>query len=200
MLHVFFEFYDNDDQSYLGLAYSSSDCYATLYGLEAKSNIKLKVTYAYSYPVYYNGRYQYQVGHGTYDIYVNVIGHTMPTAIKLTPEKNILKVGETFRIKTSLTPAGTNCHLNWGVALGMAHKVEFLNWENRMEKLNYSDPDLITLHYLFLKDITKEIDHFKKETLPQVLRCYQYRYQHQLHHLHLHQKQLHQIHQYLLLS
>ena len=53
---------------------------------------------------------------------------------------------------------------------------QFLNWENRMEKLNYSDPDLITLHYLFLKDITKEIDHFKKETLPQVLRCYQLDY------------------------
>lgn len=57
-----------------------------------------------------------------------------------------------------------------------ALSAQFQHWETRLGKLNYSDPDIISLHYLFLKDITREMDDFKRETLPQIIRNYQLDY------------------------
>lgn len=46
-------------------------------------------------------------------------------------------------------------------------------WDARLDKLNYEDPEIITLHYYFLQDIRVEIDHFRHNTLPHLARCLQ---------------------------
>lgn len=47
----------------------------------------------------------------------------------------------------------------------------FSQWEKRLDKLNYEDPELISLHYLFLQDIRKEIDRFRTTELPFLYKC-----------------------------
>ena len=47
----------------------------------------------------------------------------------------------------------------------------FRNWEQRIEELNFEDPELISLHYLFLQDIRREINRFQENTLPYLHRC-----------------------------
>ncbi len=49
--------------------------------------------------------------------------------------------------------------------------VTFRQWENRLDKLNYDNPELISLHYLFLQDIRKEIDQFRDTELPYLYKC-----------------------------
>lgn len=47
----------------------------------------------------------------------------------------------------------------------------FRRWDKRLDKLNYENPELISLHYLFLQDIRKEIDRFRNSELPYLHKC-----------------------------
>lgn len=40
-----------------------------------------------------------------------------------------------------------------------------------MEELNYEDPELISLHYLFLQDVKRDIRRFQQSTLPVMHQC-----------------------------
>lgn len=44
----------------------------------------------------------------------------------------------------------------------------FQTWNSRLDKLNTQDPELISLHYLFLQDILREMQDFRTQTLPQL--------------------------------
>ena len=52
----------------------------------------------------------------------------------------------------------------------------FRHWEERIAGLNYEDPELISLHYLFLQDIHKEISRFQQRDLPKLHTCLQLDY------------------------
>lgn len=52
----------------------------------------------------------------------------------------------------------------------------FRHWEGRIASLNYEDPELISLHYLFLQDIQKEIHRFQERDLPKLHACLQLDY------------------------
>ncbi|MBR4918203.1 MAG: hypothetical protein IKZ52_03195 [Bacteroidales bacterium] len=52
----------------------------------------------------------------------------------------------------------------------------FRHWEERIASLNYEDPELINLHYLFLQDIQKEIHRFQERDLPKLHYCLQLDY------------------------
>lgn len=49
----------------------------------------------------------------------------------------------------------------------------FRHWQERMNQLSSEDPEIISLHYLFLQDIRHEIDNFRGKTLPQLTSCLQ---------------------------
>ncbi|MCQ2284048.1 MAG: hypothetical protein MJZ57_04015 [Bacteroidales bacterium] len=44
----------------------------------------------------------------------------------------------------------------------------FYNWNTRMDQLNTQDPELISLHYLFLQDVRNEISAFQNKCLSQL--------------------------------
>ena len=52
----------------------------------------------------------------------------------------------------------------------------FRNWDARLDKLNYQDPEIITLHYYFLQDILKEMEVFRQNTVPNLPNCKQLDY------------------------
>jgi len=52
----------------------------------------------------------------------------------------------------------------------------FRKWEQRIEALNFEDPEIISLHYLFLQDIQKEIHRFQERDLPKLHTCLQLDY------------------------
>lgn len=52
----------------------------------------------------------------------------------------------------------------------------FRHWEERITSLNYKDPEIISLHYLFLQDIQKEIHRFQERELPKLHTCLQLDY------------------------
>lgn len=52
----------------------------------------------------------------------------------------------------------------------------FRHWEQQIEALNYEDPELISLHYLFLQDIKREMRYFQQRTLPILQNCLQLDY------------------------
>lgn len=52
----------------------------------------------------------------------------------------------------------------------------FRNWDVRLSKLNYEDPEIITLHYYFLQDILKEMEVFRQNTIPNLTQCQQLDY------------------------
>lgn len=47
----------------------------------------------------------------------------------------------------------------------------FQLWNERLDRLNTQDPELISLHYLFLQDVVAEIQLFQKQTIPQLSHC-----------------------------
>jgi len=47
----------------------------------------------------------------------------------------------------------------------------FRKWNARLDQLDVEDPEIITLHYLFLQDIRREMDRFRTTTLPALPRC-----------------------------
>ena len=110
--NAFYELDDPNDQQYLVLSYTSSDLCATAYGLKPKSNIKVKVTYAYSYTGSYD--HNIHVGHASYYDYVTVKGGGVATNIRLNPSSVNMKVGEAVDIHIELTPANTSSTVEWG--------------------------------------------------------------------------------------
>lgn len=52
----------------------------------------------------------------------------------------------------------------------------FSKWERRLDKLNTEDPEIITLHYLFLQDIQREITRFRDTKLAGYAKCLQVDY------------------------
>ena len=49
----------------------------------------------------------------------------------------------------------------------------FAKWERRLDQLNSEDPEIISLHYLFLQDIRREMNRFQTTTLPSYMKCQQ---------------------------
>jgi len=47
----------------------------------------------------------------------------------------------------------------------------FRKWNTRLDELNAEDPEIITLHYLFLQDVRREMDRFRTKTLPTLPHC-----------------------------
>lgn len=101
--HAIFEIVNADDSKYLGLTgYDTKSQTATFVGLQPKSDIKVRVTYYYSYRGTYSN--QMEVGHGTYTESVTVTGSGTPTDIKINPSGINMNVGETVTAKVVLTP------------------------------------------------------------------------------------------------
>lgn len=47
----------------------------------------------------------------------------------------------------------------------------FRKWNARLDQLNTEDPEIISLHYLFLQDILREMERFKTSTMPALPHC-----------------------------
>ena len=90
--HAVFELVNADDSQYLALvSYNTSQQTATFLGRDAMANIKVKVTYYYSYRGSYTN--QMQVGHGSYTDQITVRGGGTATNIKINPSGINMKVG-----------------------------------------------------------------------------------------------------------
>lgn len=61
--------------------------------------------------------------------------------------------------------------LSWAQIPCDSISATFRHWQERMDQLNSQDPEIISLHYLFLQDIRHEIDNFQKKTLPTLSSC-----------------------------
>lgn len=112
--HVYYSFVDNNDADYIALSCSSVQQAATITGIKKKSNIKIEVTYCYTYKGSYDN--QLHVGSGTYYDYITVTGGVSPTAIKINPNNATIRAGESVTLTAELTPS--NAYLdsyNWGI-------------------------------------------------------------------------------------
>lgn len=49
----------------------------------------------------------------------------------------------------------------------------FQKWNDRLDQLNCEDPEIISLHYLFLQDVRKDISRFRDNTMPKLAKCLQ---------------------------
>lgn len=110
--HAFFNLVDPEDARYLGINYTSSECMATIYGLEGKANIAIEVTYAYSYTGTYD--HNTHVGHGTYRDYITVQGGVRPTDVKIIEGDTEMYVGQTLELHAKLTPSNAETKFEWG--------------------------------------------------------------------------------------
>lgn len=61
--------------------------------------------------------------------------------------------------------------LSWAQIPCDSISATFRHWQERMDQLNSQDPEIISLHYLFLQDIRHEIDNFQKKALPSLSSC-----------------------------
>lgn len=111
--HAFFELDDPNDEQYVALFSHSSELYATVTGISAKTLVKILVTYTYSYYGKYDDKVH--VGHGTYYDYVTVKGGGVATDIHFNPEGVDMKVGETVKVKIEITPENTSSTYEWDV-------------------------------------------------------------------------------------
>ena len=116
--HAFFELVDPNDSKYVGYEYNSYDCYATFYGLSPKSNIKIQVTYAYSFKGTYDDNIH--VGSASYYDYITVTGAPAPTDIKIVPNNVHMKVGETTNLKVELVPSNASGDYDWGTIVTLS--------------------------------------------------------------------------------
>lgn len=111
--HAVFELADPSDAQYLALTdYNTSAQTATFKGLKAKANIKIQVTYYYSFRGTYSNTMQ--VGHGTYNDYVTVQAGSAATSIKINPSDINMKVGETVTANVELVPSNSSSTYNVG--------------------------------------------------------------------------------------
>ena len=111
--HAFFELADPEDAKYLAINYVSSEMKATVFGLSPKTNIRIAVTYCYSFRGTYDDNIH--VGHATYYDYITVKGGGTATKIQIVPSDAQIKVGETIQLKVQLTPTSSTTTWNWGV-------------------------------------------------------------------------------------
>ena len=121
--HAFFSLANSDDGAYLAVYSHSSDCYATVTGISAKANIKIEVTYAYSYIGSYDNRTH--VGSATYYEYVTVTGGKTPTDIKVTPSDPEMGVGETIQLNAILTPSDASTSFVWAMVNSLGAPYNF---------------------------------------------------------------------------
>ena len=125
--HAVFEIADLDDNKYLGMTeYDTKGQTATFVGLEAKANVKVKVTYYYSYRGSYSGRME--VGHGTYTETVTVQGGAAATDINISPSSINMKVGETVTAKVVLTPANAVSQYEYGRIESLGSPPSYFDW------------------------------------------------------------------------
>lgn len=117
--HAFYSLVDPDDAKYLGLAYTSSDCKVTYYGLAAKSNIKVEVTYSYSYKGTYDNNIH--VGHASYYEYVTVTGAPEATSFKIREGGSLkMKKGQQMTLHCDFTPKGSQSDVEWGLITSLS--------------------------------------------------------------------------------
>lgn len=125
--HAVFEVVNPEDASYLGMTEcDAKEQTATFVGLQAKANIKVQVTYFYSYRGSYSGRME--VGHGTYTENVTVQVGATPTNIKITPSNINMKVGETVTAKVVLTPSDANPQYEVGYIETLSSPPSYFKW------------------------------------------------------------------------
>lgn len=116
--HAYFSVVNPEDSKYIAFNYNSSDCAATVYGLQPKNSIKIEVTYAYTYLGSYTD--QRQIGHGTYYDYITVTDTPSPTSVSLPDSVLYLNVGQTIEWTALLSPSNSSAAFSWGTlpALG----------------------------------------------------------------------------------
>lgn len=122
--HAFFSLVNPEDQEYLGLSYTSSDLQATFYGLKTRSNIKVEITYAYSYRGSYDG--DIHVGHGSYYDYISVTGAPEASNIKIREGSPIdLRPGASKTLHIDFIPSGSEGYVNWGFIQSLGQPFNF---------------------------------------------------------------------------
>lgn len=122
--HAFFSFVNPEDQEYLGLSYTSSDMQATFYGLKIRSNIKIEVTYAYSFRGSYDNNIH--VGHGTYYDYISVTGAPNATGLDFREGGKInMRPGTSKTLHVDLKPVGADGYVTWGFINGLGSPFKF---------------------------------------------------------------------------
>lgn len=125
--HAVFEIADPDDGNYLGMTeYDTRGQTATFVGLAAKANVKVNVTYYYSYRGSYSGHME--VGHGTYTETVTVQGGAVATDINIRPSSINMKVGETVTAKVVLTPANAVSKYECGSISSIGSPPWYFDW------------------------------------------------------------------------
>lgn len=162
--HAFFNYVDPDDARYLGISYTTSDCCATFYGLEGKSNIQIEVTYAYSYTGSYD--HNIHVGHGSYRDYITVVGGVKPTDVEILEGDIEMFVGQKLELHAKLTPSNAETKYTWGFldALGEPYKFD-LTYIGGTATVTSSRPGSVYVvcqtandHYAFCYVTSKESD------------------------------------------
>lgn len=122
--HAFFSLVNPEDQEYLGLSYTSSDLQATFYGLKTKSNIKVEVTYAYSFRSSYNNTIL--VGHGSYYDYISVTGAPSATGVDIREGDPIdIYPGTSKTLHLDFKPSGAEGNTSWGFVSGFGTPFNF---------------------------------------------------------------------------
>ncbi len=112
--HTFYSLVDPEDAKYLGIAYTSSDCQVTYYGLAPKSNIKVEVIYSYSYRGSYDNNIH--VGHSSYYDYVTVTGPANAQSFKIREGGNLsMKPGQQLTLHCDFNPVGSEAAVEWGI-------------------------------------------------------------------------------------
>lgn len=125
--HATFEIANSSDAQYLALtAYNTSAKEATFVGLQAKSSIKINVTYYYSYKGSYSNNMQ--VGHGTYTDYVTVQTGVAATDINISPKGINMRIGETATAKVVLTPANAVTKYEVGYIESLSSAPSTFDW------------------------------------------------------------------------
>ncbi len=122
--HAFFSFVNPEDQEYLGLSYTSSDLQATFYGLKPKSNIKIEVTYAYSFRGAYDN--DIHVGHGSYYDYISVTGAPNATGVEIRESDPVnIHPGTSKTLHIDFKPSGSEGEAYWGFVSGFGTPFNF---------------------------------------------------------------------------
>lgn len=118
--HTFYQFVNPEDSKYLGISSNSSDCKATYYGLNVRSNIKIEVTYAYSYRGTYDENIH--VGHASYYDYITVEGAPNATGVSVREGKEISMVpGQTVTLHADFKPSNADGVAEWGLLNDWGH-------------------------------------------------------------------------------
>lgn len=125
--HAVFELADPSDAQYLALTgYNTSAQTATFSGVKAKANIKINVTYYYSFKGTYSSAMQ--VGHGSYTDYVTVQAGATATDIKINPSGIKMKVGETVTAKVELSPSNSTSTYDVGYIESLSSPPSYFKW------------------------------------------------------------------------